>query len=153
VRVAHLTAQGHDVATERRPTRARRLAGTRRRRQREAICCWPRRQDGIDSAELAQRGITPAILKRLSVLGLVTFTRRRVERDPAEHASAASDRPAVVELTAEQRAAFDRLTRLAQSGTFATALLHGVTGAARPSCISAWRVKWRRRARRHPARA
>ncbi len=137
VRVAHLTAQGHEVVpADAPPSRPADEPTSRRadppaRRQQEAIRLLASAPDGIDSAELGRRGITPAILKRLSVLGLVTFTRRRVERDPAEHASAASDRPAVVELTVEQRAAFDRLTRLAQSGSFATALLHGVTGSGK----------------------
>jgi primosomal protein N' (replication factor Y) (superfamily II helicase) len=123
MRVAHLTAQGHEAVPADPPTLTA--------RQQEAVLLLAAATDGIVTSELGRRGITPAMLKRLSALGLVTFTRRRVERDPAEHASAASDRPAVVELTAEQRAAFDRLTRLAQSGSFATVLLHGVTGSGK----------------------
>jgi primosomal protein N' (replication factor Y) len=144
VRVAHLTAQGHDVVPAHLPTRGaadlptadpptRRPAGqpSLSARQREAVLLLASATNGIESAELGQRGITPAVLKRLSELGFVTFTRRRVERDPADHASAASHRPAVLDLTDEQRTAFDRLTRLAQSGTFATVLLHGVTGSGK----------------------
>ena len=102
VRVAHLTAQGHEVVPAAQPT-SRPADPPNAARQQEAIRLLASAPDGIDSAELGRRGITPAMLKRLSELGLVTFTRRRVERDPAEHASAASDRPAVLELTAEQR--------------------------------------------------
>jgi primosomal protein N' (replication factor Y) (superfamily II helicase) len=131
VRVAHLTAQGHEVVPADPPTSRPADQPKLSARQQETIRLLASATDGIESVELARRGITPAMLKRLSELGLVTFTRRRVERDPAEHASAASGRPAVLELTAEQRTAFDRLTRLAQSGSFATALLHGVTGSGK----------------------
>ncbi len=131
VRVAHLTAQGHEVIPADSPTRGPADLPKLSARQLEAVLLLASATDGMESAELGRRGITPAMLKRLSELGLVTFTRRRVERDPADHASAASHRPAVVELTDEQRTAFDRLTRLAQSGSFATALLHGVTGSGK----------------------
>jgi primosomal protein N' (replication factor Y) len=136
VRVAHLTAQGHDVVPADLPTAdppTSRPAGqpSLSARQGEAVLLLASATDGIESAELGRRGITPAVLKRLSELGFVTFTRRRVERDPADHASAASHRPSVLDLTDEQRTAFDRLTRLAQSGTFATVLLHGVTGSGK----------------------
>ncbi len=131
VRVAHLTAQGHEVVPADPPTRRPAGPPNLTARQQEAIRLLASATDGIESAELGRRGITPAMLKRLSELGLVTFTRRRVERDPAEHASAVSGRPAVLELTTEQRTAFDRLARLAQSGSFATAVLHGVTGSGK----------------------
>jgi len=137
VRVAHLTAQGHDVARLRQGYGEASLPTGRSPdppltpRQLEAVLLLAAATDGIGTSELGRRGITPAILNRLSALGLVTFTRRRVERDPADHATTTGQRPAVVELTAEQRAAFDRLRSLAQSGAFATALLHGVTGSGK----------------------
>jgi primosomal protein N' (replication factor Y) len=134
VRVAHLTAQGHDVAAT--PDESSNGGGAAAAvklgaRQREAVLVLASAPEGIDSAELARRQISQAMLKRLSELGLVTFTRRRVERDPAEHATAPNGRPAVVELTPEQTVAFERLQRMAQAGTFATALLHGVTGSGK----------------------
>jgi primosomal protein N' (replication factor Y) len=139
VRVAHLTAQGHDLVPTDPPTSRSTDPPTSRptapptlsARQQEAIRLLAAATDGIETSELGQRGITPAILKRLSALGLVTFTRRRIERDPAEHATTTGQRPAVVELTSEQTTAFDRLKCLARSGTFATALLHGVTGSGK----------------------
>ena len=137
VRVAHLTAQGHDVARLRQGYGEASLPTGRSPDppltplQLEAVLLLAAATDGIETSELGRRGITPAILNRLLALGLVTFTRRRVERDPADHATTTGQRPAVVELTAEQRAAFDRLRSLAQSGAFATALLHGVTGSGK----------------------
>jgi primosomal protein N' len=120
VRVAHLTAQGHEISAaglSTRPPRGfsaespppSRPAGQLPPRQLEVVLLLAAAADGIETSELGRRGITPAVLKRLSALGLVTFTRRRVERDPAEHDATPGQRPTVVELTAEQGAAFDRL--------------------------------------------
>jgi primosomal protein N' (replication factor Y) len=131
VRVAHLTAQGHEIAGRAAAGEDADSGPTLGERQQEAILLLAAAADGIETSELGRRGISPAILKRLSALGLVTFTRRQIERDPAEHAVTASPRPAVVALTTEQRAAFDRLLGLAQAGSFATALLHGVTGSGK----------------------
>ena len=129
VRVAHLTAQGHESDSTGPPIG--RPAGQLPPRQLEAVLLLAAATDGIETSEMGRRGISAAILKRLAALGLVTFTRRRVERDPAAHATTTGQRPAVVELTPEQSAAFDRLRGLAQSGSFATALLHGVTGSGK----------------------
>ena len=144
VRVAHLTAQGHEMSQPDERTREAgvtetagpadsRTAATPKLgdRQKQALLLLAAAADGIETSELSRRGITPAQLKRLSTLGFVTFTRRRVERDPAEHAATTGQRPPVVELTVEQQAAFERLQALALSGSFATALLHGVTGSGK----------------------
>ena len=94
VRVAHLTAQGHEIAGRAAAAGDDADSGPKLgERQQEAVLLLAGAAGGIETSELGRRGITPAILKRLSALGLVTFTRRQVERDPAEHAATASPRP------------------------------------------------------------
>lgn len=121
VRVANLTAQGQDVA-------GLKLGA----RQQEALACLQGAPEGIDTAQLADRGISPTTVKRLAALGLLTISRRAVERDPFEGGAAASPaaRPSVV-LTPEQQEAFSRLTSLASANSFRTVLLHGVTGSGK----------------------
>jgi primosomal protein N' (replication factor Y) len=101
-------------------------------RQREALDLLKGSPDGIDTAVLDRRGVGPAPLKRLSELGLIALSRRRVERDPFEQQMAApAERRKPLVLTDEQAAAFERLDRLAQAGEFQTVLLHGVTGSGK----------------------
>jgi primosomal protein N' (replication factor Y) len=129
VRLAALTAQGHGVqgagddAASGAP-----LLGPR---QREALAMLAGAPDGLETAELAARGVPSSALKRLASLGLVSFSRRRIERDPFPHASAAGTARAAVVLTAEQDAAFSRLRTLARASRFAAAVLHGVTGSGK----------------------
>ncbi len=138
VRVATLTAQGHDVHQSAPPggaEQAEALSVKLGPRQREALTLLAGAPEGLDASALAQGGVPAATLKRLGTLGLVSFSRRRVERDPFGHAvapagAAPGARPPVT-LTAEQTAALARLRALAGSGTFAVALLHGVTGSGK----------------------
>jgi len=120
VRVASLTAQGHeDVA----------ITG---RRQAEAITLLRGAPDGLDTSELAARGITPATLKRLETLGLVAISRRTIDRDPFNQSAAMAVVPRhPVVLTAEQADAFVHLESWAKAQTFNVALLHGVTGSGK----------------------
>jgi primosomal protein N' (replication factor Y) len=140
VRVARLTAEGLDIAgaanedpaeaaaTEQPAEPSIRLGP----RQREALALLGAAPEGLDTAELTRRGIGASSLDRLAALGLVGFTRRRVERDPFPHATQSpANQRAAVTLTAEQAAAFDRLKNLSNRGTFATAVLHGVTGSGK----------------------
>jgi primosomal protein N' (replication factor Y) len=125
VRVATLSAQGHDVADE---------AGLKASatRQREALALLKGSPEGIDTATLDERGIGAATLKRLSELGLVLLSRRRVDRDPFEQGAAIAPVARVpLVFTDEQAAAFERLRALASEGGFQTALLHGVTGSGK----------------------
>jgi primosomal protein N' (replication factor Y) len=126
VRVASLTAQGLDITGER--TAALRLGP----RQREALALLAASPEGLETAHLTARGIAAPALSRLVTLGLVTFTRRQVDRDPfhAESAGALPERPALV-LTTEQEAALARLRSLVVHGEFQSALLHGVTGSGK----------------------
>jgi primosomal protein N' (replication factor Y) len=126
VRVAALTAQGHDVA----------LAGDEGpklgARQKDAIALLAGTPEGLDAAELARRGIAAPALARLAALGLISLSRRRVERDPFTQCAVlpVSPRPQFV-LTAEQTSAYARLRGLANSERFAAAVLHGVTGSGK----------------------
>ncbi len=136
VRVATLSAQGHESAGG--PDGEGPKLGAR---QREALDLLKGAPEGIDTAVLDDRGIGAATLKRLSQLGLVSLSRRRVERDPFNPRGAglqAGRQPAEVILrrppltfTEEQSAAFERLSALAAKGAFHTALLHGVTGSGK----------------------
>jgi primosomal protein N' (replication factor Y) len=74
--------------------------------------------------------VSAATLKRLAGAGLVSFTRRQVDRDPFGHASVDARREAV-ELTSEQTQALGQLRAMTRSGRFAAALLHGVTGSGK----------------------
>ncbi len=126
VRVASLTVQGLEAAGEHGVSL--RLGS----RQREALTLLAGSPEGLETAYLSARGIASPALSRLVTLGLVTLTRRQVDRDPfqAEVPAAPSERPALV-LTAEQDAALMRLRSLADRGEFQAALLHGVTGSGK----------------------
>jgi len=129
VRVARLTAQGLDVAARDDGGSGDLRLGVR---QREALALLTAAPEGLETARLASSGIGPQALTRLSGLGLLTFTRRQVERDPfqAGSSSCTAPRPEVV-LTPEQESAVERLRSLAAQNIFQTALLHGVTGSGK----------------------
>ena len=125
VRVAHLTAQGHEVSV------GEQLAGVvTGERQREALVLLASSPAGLETAGLARRGVSAATLKRLAGAGLVSFTRRQIDRDPFGHASGTARREAVA-LTTEQAHALDELRAMTQARRFAAVLLHGVTGSGK----------------------
>jgi primosomal protein N' (replication factor Y) len=127
VRVAALTAQGHEVAGTEEAAAALRLG----ERQREALQLLIGSPDGLATSELADRGIAPAAMTRLAALGLVSLTRKRVERDPFVAGYFVAGRGPALSLTSEQTAAFERLRAMAATAAFGTALLHGVTGSGK----------------------
>ncbi len=140
-RVATLTAQGHD-AIELDAASVPAAGGSARSenapplrlgvRQREALALLKAAPNGIDVTALDERGIGASTISRLAALGLVTMSRRRIERDPAGHGvlpSTTAREPHV--FTEEQAAAFERLNALAAAGAFSTVLLHGVTGSGK----------------------
>jgi primosomal protein N' (replication factor Y) len=139
VRVAAITAQGLDFDTE-RPTFDEATVGNASverpvvrlgDRQREALALLRASPDGIETAQLAERGISAGSIAGLVRLGLISLTRRRVDRDPFEQAiTMPGARPAPLELTADQRAALRTLSSL-RGGAFQAALLHGVTGSGK----------------------
>ena len=131
VRVAALTAQGHDAATFDASAADDAASVKLGPRQREALAVLAGSPEGIEVPELAARGVAPAALKRLGELGLVSFTRRRVERDPFGHAVTAPRGRRRVTLTPEQDAALVRLRELAAASRFGAVVLHGVTGSGK----------------------
>jgi primosomal protein N' (replication factor Y) (superfamily II helicase) len=124
VRIANATAQALDTETQ----QAARLG----EKQRDALTLLRAAPDGLPTSELAAQGIAADTLSRLSRLGLVSFTRRQIDRDPfaMSPALAAAGRQEIV-LTSEQQAALHRLRALASEQTFRAALLHGVTGSGK----------------------
>ena len=129
VRVASLTVQGKEVAGRELEAHAALRLGSR---QREALTLLAGAPDGLETAHLAARGIGSTALTRLATLGLLTFTRRQIDRDPFQSDASATpvDRRALV-LTPDQETALGRLLSLAARGDFHAALLHGVTGSGK----------------------
>jgi len=127
VRVAMLTDAGGDAA---------RARGTR---QREAIAHLRGRPEGIPLPELAKLGIGLDTVKALVSRQLVRIREDEHLRDPfaddeegggGRWTLARSTAPAPA-LTPEQARVFRHLEEAAASGTFRTALLHGVTGSGK----------------------
>jgi primosomal protein N' (replication factor Y) (superfamily II helicase) len=157
IRVAALTAQGLDIATHADDEAAKQIAGHKEGgaaalrigpRQREALTLLAGAPEGLETAQLAARGIGSPALSRLATLGLLTFTRRQIDRDPfqAPVATATSEPPPLV-LTAEQDAALTRLRSLADRSDFQAALLHGVTGSGKTELYLRLATEVRRRGR------
>jgi len=141
VRVAALTAQGdellfssgpEDLASQDPATVPERATIRLGGRQREALALLKGAPDGLTTASLDERGIGASSVKRLTELGLVAISRRRIDRDPIQHGAALpiAPRPPHV-LTDEQTAAFEHLKTLAAKGVFETVVLHGVTGSGK----------------------
>jgi primosomal protein N' (replication factor Y) (superfamily II helicase) len=88
---------------------------------------------GLTSAELADRGVSSAVISRLRGRELVDARQARVDRDPFASAARSVQGPAdqVRVLTDEQTAAVERLHHLADARAFHVALLHGVTGSGK----------------------
>jgi primosomal protein N' (replication factor Y) len=127
VRVVSVTAQGLELSDVAGTAPSLRLGA----RQREVLARLRGAPSGLDAAELTRDGAGPQTLGRLAALGLVTFSRRRVDRDPTTHTHVDTPETSRLELTSEQAAAFRRLRSLAGASRFAVALLHGVTGSGK----------------------
>jgi primosomal protein N' (replication factor Y) len=131
VRVASLTTQGHDPslaeAAFSRPGSSRLKPGAL-----DVLDLLRGAPEGLTTGELAARGVAAPRLRRLVTSGLVTITRKNIERDPFEqHAALPHTTRSSVTLTGEQQAALASLRASAQSGSFVAALLHGVTGSGK----------------------
>jgi primosomal protein N' (replication factor Y) (superfamily II helicase) len=126
LRVAHLTAQGHDLQPD--APGGPRLG----ERQREALALLKAAPDGLAISELVSAGIASETVARLAKLGLISFTRRQIDRDPfaSNGTHARRERPPLV-LTSDQRQVLDTLEHLAAGQAFRAALLHGVTGSGK----------------------
>jgi primosomal protein N' (replication factor Y) len=128
IRIATLTAQGHDMAGGNED--GLRLGP----KQREALTVLAGAPEGVDVRVLSGRGIGTHSVSRLAALGLVSFGRRRLERDPFEAGASlepAAAAPVELTLTPDQTAALARLRAMAAEAVFSAVLLHGVTGSGK----------------------
>jgi primosomal protein N' (replication factor Y) len=121
LRIASLTAQGHEPDVKLKP------------KQQEAINALRGAPGGLPTSELNDRGISTDVLQRLVVKGLVTMRRDRLERDPFSNGvvRAIVNRPSGRILTAEQEMALEALREAAESKKFSVFLLQGVTGSGK----------------------
>ena len=126
-RVVMLTAQGLEMAADDQPGEGIRLG----ERQRTALDLLQGCPEGLDTSELRRDGIGSDTLARLRALGLVTFSRRIVERDPFDVAHLGTPAPPPVTMTEEQASALERLGARASAHRFGAVLLHGVTGSGK----------------------
>ena len=132
IRIATLTAQGHDPAlldSSRALPEGRALP----KRQREAINLLRGSPHGMTVNLLNERGISADVLKRLAANGLIALHRQRIERDPFASAIASSTAIASAGrvLTGEQSEALAALATAAAAGEFSVFLLQGVTGSGK----------------------
>ncbi len=74
IRIATLTAQGHD--------RALRSCRALRRGRRKRVDLLRGAPHGVPVPELNERGISTDVLQRLAAKGLMAFHHQRIERDP-----------------------------------------------------------------------
>ena len=122
IRIATLTAQGHDLQV-----------GKSAGRQKDALDALRGAPEGLSVSELNQRGISTSVLQRLAAKGLVVFRRQRIERDPFASGTARTpvNSPTDRSLTDEQVRALDALGTAAATGKFSVFLLQGVTGSGK----------------------
>ncbi len=113
-------------------------------KQKELIELLRGAPEGLTSRDLADRGLTWDVAKRLAAAGLAAIDQVRVERDPFEHAALSTgtehaapspQHPALANapraLTPEQSEAVESLSALVEARAFAVAVLHGVTGSGK----------------------
>jgi primosomal protein N' (replication factor Y) len=131
IRIATLTAQGHDPVlldlSRALPERAL------PRRQREAIELLRGSPHGMSVPALNERGISADVLQRLAAKGLIVLHHQRIERDPFASGVASSTVIASAGrvLTDEQSSALQALATAASTGEFSVFLLQGVTGSGK----------------------
>jgi primosomal protein N' (replication factor Y) (superfamily II helicase) len=121
IRIATLTAQGHD---DHIPIRGR---------QKEALELLRGAPQGLSVPVLNDRGIPADVLQRLAAKGLIALHHQRIERDPFASGVASSVVIASAgrALTDEQSAALEALAVAAAAGEFSVFLLQGVTGSGK----------------------
>ena len=122
IRIATLTAQGHDEQIA--------LRG----RQKEALDMLRGAPDGVPVPALNERGISTDVLQRLAAKGLVAFRHQRIERDPFASGVATHGAQSVGGTSADRRADRARWRRsraAAATEQFSVFLLQGVTGSGK----------------------
>ena len=124
VRIATLTAQGHDMDA---------MSAALRGRQKAAVEILRGAPHGVRVPELNERGISTDVLQRLAAKGLITFQHERIERDPFTSGTAIAPvgSSAGRVLTGEQVQALEELGAAADAERFAVFLLQGVTGSGK----------------------
>jgi len=100
-------------------------------KQQRALDVLAAAPGGLGLPELRAEGVSSAVVARVVALGLAGVTSVPVERDPFGHAAAPSRAGDARSLTDEQAVALDALSRLADTGAFRVALVHGVTGSGK----------------------
>src|SRR5688572_10937836 len=121
IRIATLTAQGHDEQI------------VLRGRQMEALDVLRGAPHGVPVPALNERGISTDVLQRLAAKGLVAFRHQRIERDPfASGVATTVPSPSAGRvLTGEQSSALEALGAAAATERFSVFLLQGVTGSGK----------------------
>jgi primosomal protein N' (replication factor Y) len=121
IRIATLTAQGHDEQI------------VLRGRQKEAVHMLRGSPHGMSVPALNERGISADVLQRLAAKGLIVLHHQRIERDPFASGVASSTVIASAGrvLTDEQARALQALATAASTGEFSVFLLQGVTGSGK----------------------
>ena len=129
IRVAALTAQGHDDSAQIIDASGAGLP----KRQKEAIEILRGAPEGVPVPELNRRGISTDVLQRIAAKGLIAFHHQRIERDPFATGSTmtAANVPAGRVLTAGQSQALDALMAASGTEAFSVFLLQGVTGSGK----------------------
>ncbi len=103
--------------------------------QLDAISAILASEGVLSDEELFSLGVTRANLKALCEKGVFSEEREIVFRDPYTALSAGEIKE--ITLNDEQRAAYDKLSELSDSGEARAALLHGVTGSGKTSVMTA----------------
>jgi primosomal protein N' (replication factor Y) len=124
IRIATLTAQGHDAEAP--------IGRALPKRQKEALDCLRGAPHGISVPALHERGISTEVLQRLAAKGLIALHHQRIERDPfASAVGSTTIASAGRVLTGEQSSALHALAAAVEAGEFSVFLLQGVTGSGK----------------------
>jgi primosomal protein N' (replication factor Y) len=100
-------------------------------RQREALESLVGAPGGLPVPQLTARRIGAGTIASLRRHGFVTIRTERIDRDLSAGAALAMQDEGERVLTAEQRAASDRLRAMLDARRFRVALVHGVTGSGK----------------------
>ena len=103
--------------------------------QLDAISAILASEGVLSDEELLASGATRANLKALCEKGVFSETKEVVFRDPYMSLSAGETKEIV--LSDEQKAAYDKLCELSDTGEAKAALLHGITGSGKTSVMTA----------------
>ena len=103
--------------------------------QLDAISAILSSEGVLSDEELFSSGVTKANLRALCEKGVFSEEKEVVFRDP--YMSRSSGEIKKITLNDEQKAAYDKLSELADTGEAKAALLHGITGSGKTSVMTA----------------